>query len=192
MIRKKHLLISSLAIALTFTFVLTGCGKKGADPEAPDSGSEEKVVEEKDYLSVETSIYYSAGDDNNWVYGNQRKEFPNNEACYARIGSTAITTGAFSKGVGDEITVTYRFTGAKNCKIEISDGRATQVETTDSNVIEYMRIITAEKEKNAKEDFMIFRYLPNNAEKVVLEVIYDDQIAEKYEELNTIYFKISD
>lgn len=189
MIRKKHLLISSLAIALTFTFVLTGCGKKSADSEAPDSSSEEEVVEEKDYLSVETSIYYSAGDDNNWVYGNQRKEFPNNEACYARIGSTAITTGAFSKGVGDEITVTYRFTGADNCKIEISDGRATKVENTDSNVMEYTRTISAEKGKNAEESFMIFRYLPDGAENMVLEVIYDDQVAEKYDILNTIYFE---
>lgn len=192
MISKKHLLISSLVIALTFTFLLTGCEKEGAKPEPPDSDSKEEAVEEKDYLSVETSIYYSAGDDNNWVYGNQRKEFPNNEACYARIGSTAITSGAFSKGVGDEITVTYRFTGADNCKIEVSDGRVVQVEVNDSNVIEYIGIITAEKGKNAKEDFVIFRYLPNNAENVVLEVIYDDQIAERCDELNTIYFKISD
>ena len=35
---------------------------------------------------------------------------------------------------------------------------------------------------------MIFRYSPNGAKSVVLEVIYDDQVAERYDEFNSVYF----
>lgn len=189
MMRKRKSFAGVLALVLILTLSVAGCGKKDDENTIPDDSSAEAVVEEKDYLSVETSIFYSAGDDNNWVYGNQRKEFPNDEACYVRIGSTAITAGKFGKGVDDEITVTYRFTGAKNCEIEVSDGRATKAEINDSDVVEYVRTVSAAKEKKAKEDFMIFRYLPDDAESVVLEVIYDEQIAEKYDSLNTVYFK---
>lgn len=142
---------------------------------------------------MQTSIAYSSGDTKNWTYGNQRKEFPNNETCYVRIGSTAITTGSFGKGSGDLVEVTYRFTGTENCKIELSDGKAEEITSDDPNVKEFVHTLTAAKEKKAEEDIMIFRYTPNNAESVVLEVIYDDQVAEKFDELNTVYFdKITD
>ena len=137
---------------------------------------------------METSIAYSSGDTKNWTYGNQRKEFPNNESCYVRIGVTAITTGSFGKGNGDLITVTYRFTGTKNCPVQVSDGKAAEINTGDENVTAFTHFINAAKEKNASEDIMIFRYSPEEAERVVLEVIYDDQVAEKYDAYNTIYF----
>ena len=188
MAKKKYILI--MVLTVIFALALFGCGKKDADSDAPSAT--EEVVEEKDYLSVDTSIYYSAGNDGNWSYVNQRKEFPNNEACYVRIGSTAIADGGlFNKGVGDEITVTYRFTGVENCKIEVAEGRLTVASTGDLNVVEYTRVINAAKEKEAKESVVIFRYLPDGAEKVTLEVIYDDQIAEKYDALNNVYFEAS-
>lgn len=167
--------------------MVSGCGKKGAD--SGSSSETETQIEEKDYLSVETSIHYSAGDDGNWSYQNQRKEFPDNEACYVRIASTAITDGFLGKGVDDEIEVTYRFTGVENCKIEVSEGKMTETDTNDTNVIEFTRTINAAKENKAKENIVIFRYVPDGAESVTLEVIYDDQIAEKYDEFNTVYFK---
>lgn len=188
MIKKKYVFVLMFAVILMM--VLFGCGKKDSDSDAPSETKE--VVEEKDYLSVDTSIYYSAGNDGNWSYVNQRKEFPNNEACYVRIGSTAIADGGwFSKGVGDEITVTYRFTGVENCAIEVAEGRMTAVNTGDSNVVEFTRVINASKEKEATESVVIFRYLPDGAEKVTLEVIYDDQIAEKYDALNNVYFEVT-
>ena len=54
--------------------------------------------------------------------------------------------------------------------------------------MEFTHTVTAAKEKKASEDILIFRYSPNGAESVILEVIYDDQIAEKYDEFNTVYF----
>lgn len=148
------------------------------------------VFKEMNYsLSVDTSIFYSAGNDGNWSYVNQRKEFPNNEACYVRISSTATTNSLLGRGVNTGITVTYRFTGVENCKIEVAEGRMTVTDTGDSNVVEFTRVINAEKEKEATESVVIFRYLPDGAEKVTLEVIYDDQIAEKYDALNNVYFE---
>lgn len=176
-----------LAMVIILMAALPGCKKKDNEPETP--AETETILEEKSYLSVETGITYSAGNDGNWSYVNQRKEFPNNESCYVRVASVAITDGFWNKGVGDEVTVTYRFTGVENCMIEVSEGRVTSVDTDDSNVAEFTKTISAEKEKNAKEDIVIFRYLPNGAEKVTLEVIYDDQIAEKYDALNSVYFE---
>lgn len=186
--KKKYIYIMVFVVVLMV--ILSGCGKKGADSDV--LSATEEIVEEKDYLSVDTSIYYSAGNDGNWSYVNQRKEFPNNEACYVRIGSTAIADGGwFSKGVGDEITVTYRFTGVENCEIEVAEGRMATTDTGDSNVVEFTRVINAAKEKEVTESVVIFRYLPDGAEKVTLEVIYDDQIAEKYDALNNVYFEVT-
>lgn len=148
---------------------------------------------EKDYLEMLTSIAYSTGDTKNWTYGNQRKEFTNNKSCYVRVGITAKSTNLFGKGKGDTVTVTYRFTGTDNCPVQVSDGKATEVNTGDSNVTEFSHIVTVSKKWKAPEDVMIFRYSPNGAESVILEVIYDDQIAEKYDAYNTIYFdKLTD
>lgn len=166
--------------------IFTGCSKKGDN--TAETAPSASVIEEKDYLQMQTSIAYSSGDTKNWTYGNQRKEFPNHESCYVRIGCTAITNSFWGKGNGDEITVTYRFTGTNNCKVEVSDGIAELHETGDENITEFSHTITAAKEKKAQEDIMIFRYSPKDAESVVLEIIYDDQIAEKFDQFNTIYF----
>ena len=188
---KKTTIILALSIVICSVF-FAGCGRKDKkennEPEKPDASVEE-TVKEKDYLSLETSIAYSSGDTKNWTYGNQRKEFPDNESCYVRIGSTAISTGTLGKGNGDSIEVTYRFTGTEKCNVEVSDGKATKVDTDDPNITEFKHTINAAKKKKAQEDIMIFRYSPKGAESVVLEVIYDDQIAEKYDEFNTVYFE---
>lgn len=191
MIKMKKCVSVLILGCFACSLFLTGCGskdKKQEETETESSSATEMTVEEKDYLSVQTSIAYSSGDTKNWTYGNQRKEFPNNESCYVRIGSIAITSGAFGKGNGDAIEVTYRFTGTENCKIELSDGKAEEILSDDSNVKEFVHTVTAAKEKKAEEDIMIFRYSPNDAESVVLEVLYDDQVAEKFDELNTVYF----
>ena len=87
-----------------------------------------------------------------------------------------------------EIVVTYRFTYSGVAKIELSDGRANVVEGTEDGVIEYTRTLRAEKEKDATEDIVIFQYTPNGEGSVTLEVLYDDQVAERYDVRNTVYF----
>lgn len=137
-------------------------------------------------FSTKTSIYYLAGDNSDWTYGNQQKEFPGNKNCYVRIGSTTITD--IKSGVDSEIVVTYRFTCSGDCGIEISDGIATLVDGPEDTVIEYTRSLLAQTDKKAEEDIVIFQYSPNGASSVTLEVIYDDQVDTRYDERNTIYF----
>lgn len=177
----RILIFALVLLSLAF---LAGCKK---DKDESSSVSSEEVIEEKDYLSVDTAISYSAGNDSNWSYGNQRKEFPGNEACYVRIASTAISSKG--KGVGDEIIVTYKFTGAKNCEIEISDGIVSEVKCDDDNIKEFSKTLDAEKQKNAVEDIVIFKYTPSGSDSVVLEITYDDQIASKYDKRSTVYFE---
>jgi hypothetical protein len=190
--KTTRILICVIIMVILCTMLLSGCDTKAKNEEVSDNPTVDEVVEVKKYLSLQTSIAYSSGDTKNWTYGNQRKEFPNNDSCYVRIGSTAIATGFFGKGDGDEIEVIYRFTGTKNCTVEISDGKATIVDSGDENITIFTRKITAAKEKKATEDILIFRYTPNDAESVSLEVIYDDQVAEKYDEFNTVYFVSDD
>lgn len=182
--RLKRKWMAIMTISILALGMLTGCGKSN-DTDAIEST--ETISEEKEYLSVNTTIAYSAGDDSNWSYGNQRKEFPGDEACYVRLGSTAISSK--SKGVGEEIVITYTFTGAKNCKIAISDGIVEAQETDDENILVFTKITAAAKEKNAAEDFVIFQYTPNGAESVVVEITYDDLVNSKYDERNTVYFE---
>lgn len=137
-------------------------------------------------FSTETAIYYLAGDNSDWTYGNQQKEFPGDKNCYVRIGSTTVTD--IKSGVDSEIVVTYRFTCSGDCGIEISDGIATLVDGTEDNVVEYTRSLLAQTDKEAEEDIVIFQYSPDGASSVTLEVIYDDQVDTRYDARNTIYF----
>ena len=179
-----------VVLLLCGVIVLSLCGCSSPFGKKDGEGSDEKPsAEEKidTFYKANTNVSYSSGSDSNWSYGNQRKEFPQNEACYVRISSTVITEK--SKGVGTEITVTYRFTGAQNCKIELSDGIATQVESGDPNVVIFTRSIGAEKEKKATESIVIFQYVPNSdASSITLEVIYDDHVPSQHDVRNTIYF----
>ncbi len=191
--KKSVKLARMIAILLFAGLVFSGCAKKGEDSPAEDAISEstEETEEGKKgffdaTFSAETTISYSAGDDSMWAYGNQRKEFPDGEPCYVRIGNRVITDK--KSGVDREIIVTYRFTGTKNCSVEISDGQAKEIDTEDSNVTEYTMILNADKAKKAQENIVIFRYSPKGAKQIALEVIYDDQIDVKYDTRNTIYF----
>ncbi len=179
-----------VALLLCGIIVLSLCGCSSPFGKKDDEGSNEKPpAEEKidTFYKANTNVSYSSGSDSNWSYGNQRKEFPQNEACYVRISSTVITEK--NKGVGTEITVTYRFTGAQNCRIELSDGIATQVDSGDPDVVIFTRTIGAEKEKKAAESIVIFQYVPNSeATSITLEVTYDDHVPAQYDVRNTIYF----
>ena len=182
---KKYL---SLLFCAAIIVALLGCnlpflGKKG---DASDDSTE--VVEKIDTsFLTNTNVSYSSGSDSNWSYGNQRKEFPQNEACYVRVSSTVVSEKR--KGVGTDIVVTYTFTGAANCRIELSDGIAQMIESNDPNVVIYSRAISAAKEKEAKESLVIFQYVPNSAaSSITLEVMYDDHVPTKYDVRNTIYF----
>ncbi len=189
--RIRTLVVSTMMVSM---LALTGCGEDAneevADKEVVES-QEEVAEDEKGFwdasFTTETTIAYSAGNDSDWSYGNQRKEFPVEDKCYVRIASVAKTDK--SKGVDNEIVVTYRFTGTEKCAVNLSDGIAEKVETGDANVTEYTRTIYAKKEKKATEDIIIFQYVPTEgAEGITLEVIYDDQIESRYDSRNAVYF----
>ncbi len=184
--KKKIILIVTSLIAL---LLLSGfkINIPFFNKENEDSSEKTKEVKIDTHFKVNSNVSYSSGSDSNWSYGNQRKEFPRDEACYVRATSVVITEK--NKGVGTEITITYTFTGAKNCKIELSDGIAKKENSDDPNVQVYTRTVSAEKEKKASESLVIFQYTPyEEAENMVLEITYDDHVPEKYDVRNTIYF----
>jgi len=182
---KKNYIMIYAIICSILVLSLCGCGKFSSKKE--DTAKQEEVQEIDTNYVANTNISYSAGSDSDWSYGNQRKEFPQNDACYARISSTV---GAEKKkGIGTEVEITYKFTGAQNCKIELSDGIANKIDSEDPDVAIYTRTINAEKAKKEKESIVIFQYTPDsNATSVVLEVSYDDHVPAQHDVRNTIYF----
>lgn len=184
---KKNYKMFYAIICSILVLSLCGCSKFSSKKEETDTEKQEETQEIDTNFVANTNISYSAGSDSDWSYGNQRKEFPQNEACYARISSTV---GAEKKkSIGTEVEITYKFTGAQNCKIELSDGIANKIDSGDPNVAIFTRMISAEKAKKEKESIVIFQYMPNsNAASVVLEVSYDEHVPAKYDVRNTIYF----
>lgn len=155
-----------LLIAMMLT-VLSGCGDK--TPK----------------FSADTTIHYSSGEDSEWAYGNQQKEFPGDETCYVRIGCLPISD--IKEGEDTEITVTYRFTCTGTCAVKLSDGVAKEAES-EEGVYTFTRTLRALNSDATKEDIVIFQYTPNGEGSVVLDVIYDDNIDERYDIRNTVYF----
>lgn len=193
---KRFKMLFAVGVILSI-FSFTACGsteeenKSNSENEQMQETEEEKKGFFDASYTTETTIAYSAGNDSDWSYGNQRKEFPIDDACYVRIASTAITDK--NKGVDNEIAVTYRFTGTENCQVNLSDGIAEQIDTGDANVTEFTRTIFAKKSKEAEEDIIIFQYVPTeSAESITLEVLYDDQIDSRYDCRNTVYFVSSE
>lgn len=140
------------------------------------------------WLEAKTSIAFSSGVDKEWAYGNQQKEFSAAKSCYVRIGSAvkAIWHWGWRYGEGNEITITYRFTGTENCAVEVSDGFLTEVESNDPNVKEYTRTVKAKGSDD--EDVVVFRYTPSGEGSIALEVLYDDQVNSEYDAKRTVYF----
>lgn len=165
---KTRSFVSALALVVLLVSMLTGCG------------------DQTPVYSADTTIHYSAGDSKEWAYGNQQKEFPSDENCYVRINSILVSD--IKEGVDNEITVTYKFTCKGDFHIEISDGIAKENTSTDAGVFEFTRTILAQKEKNVEDDIVIFQYVPQGAGSVTLEVFYGDQIDDRYDERNTVYF----
>lgn len=140
------------------------------------------------WLEAKTSIAFSSGVDKEWAYGNQQKEFSAAKSCYVRVGSAVIAVWhwGWRYGEGNEITITYRFTGTENCAVEVSDGFLTEVDTNDPNVKEYTRTIKAKGSQD--EDVVVFRYTPSGEGRIALEVLYDDQVNSEYDAKRTVYF----
>ena len=148
---------------------------------------EEAKNKDKNYLSVETTISYSSGEEDNWAYGNQKKEFPLDSPCYARVGCTAIVDKFF--GSPEEISATYKISGFKNTIVTLSDGIAQKV-SEDKDSIVFTKNLMADKRKKAREDVVIFRYLPSQVpETIQIEVVYGDSVKSIYDKKSTIYLK---
>lgn len=193
---KRFKMLFAVGVILSiFSFI--ACGSTGEENKSNSESEQMQETEEEKKgffdasYTTETTIAYSAGNDSDWSYGNQRKEFPIDDACYVRIASTAITDK--NKGVENEIAVTYRFTGTENCQVNLTDGIAEQIDTGDANVTEFTRTIFAKKSKESEEDIIIFQYVPTeSAESITLEVLYDDQIDSRYDCRNAVYFVSSE
>lgn len=186
--RKNRFIVFLVATTLSVT-MLVGCGESAESSNTDSASKTEEAtvsVDENEHLAVNTVIAYSAGSDSDWSYGNQRKEFPDEEKCYVRIASTLTTDKG--KYENAEVVVTYRFIGTEKCAVNISDGLVDKVESGDSNITEFKHSVYANKEKNAAEDIVIFQYIPKGSEGITLEVIYDDQVATRYDARNAIYF----
>ena len=193
---KRFKMLFAVGMILSI-FSFAACGSTGEENKSNSESEQMQETEEEKKgffdasYTTETTIAYSAGNDSDWSYGNQRKEFPIDDACYVRIASTAITDK--NKGVENEIAVTYRFTGTENCQVNLTDGIAEQIDTGDANVTEFTRTIFAKKSKEAEEDIIIFQYVPTeSAESITLEVLYDDQIDSRYDCRNAVYFVSSE
>lgn len=179
---KKFRSIISVSLMVVMVLSLfTGCKKDAAEGENVETNAKEDLG-----LTVETEIHYSAGDSKEWAYGNQQKEFSGDENCYVRINSIAIADK--KAGVDAEISVTYRFTCKGEFHIELSDGIAKEVATGEDGIIEYTRTLVATKKKDVKDDIVIFQYAPSSEGSITLEVIYDDNISERQDQRNTVYF----
>ncbi len=161
--------------------------EKKKKKEEEKKQKEEEKNKDKKYLAAETTISYSAGEEDNWAYGNQRKEFPSNKPCYVRVGSTALYDKFF--GDSEEISVTYKITGFKNTKVTLSDGNA-DIVSEDKESIVFSKKLIANKKKKAREEVVIFRYQPSQKpETIQIEVIYGDSVKSSYDKKSTIYFK---
>lgn len=138
-----------------------------------------------DYECI-SSITYSAGNASEWAYGNQRKEFDIDSACYVRIGESVYSEKEYNTGNG--ITVTYRFRVNGDCDIELAEGKAKRKDTKDENVIEYTRKIKAQDISDITEDVIVFRYTPNGEGSVSVDVKYGYRLGEEFDSQSTIYF----
>ena len=170
---------------------IAACGKKNnTDSSSKEETSTSSPEDKKGFFdasfTVDTAIGYSDGSDNNWAYGNQRKEFSADDDCYVRVGSKAITDK--KKGVDEKIKVTYRFTGVDNCNVELTDGMSTELESQDPNVKEFEGTLYPKKKNKAQESIAVFKYDPSGEGSITLEVIYDDNVDSQYDKRNTVYF----
>lgn len=93
---KRFKMLFAVGVILSI-FSFTACGSTGEENKSNSESEQMQETEEEKKgffdasYTTETTIAYSAGNDSDWSYGNQRKEFPIDDACYVRIASTAIT-----------------------------------------------------------------------------------------------------
>ena len=198
-----QLFVISLFVSQAYAFKLPFFGdKKDAVTESIEKESKEREKEEKkrkkeeekkqkeieknsnkDYLSVETTIFSKTDDDDNW---SQKREFSKDETCFVKISSKAIYDKLFGKS--EDVEVTYRFSGFKNTEIFNNEGTAELVKNSDG-IIEYKKTIVTGKKKNAEINQVVFRYKPSGTDTIVLDVIYGDNIKSKFDAKSTIFFK---
>ena len=138
-----------------------------------------------DYGCV-SSITYSAGSSNEWIYSNQCKEFDAGSACYARVGEEIYANPKYN--IGNQIKITYRFTITGDCSIDVVDGLVEKVETKEKNVVEYTRNMKVQASESVSEDVIIFRYKSKGEGSVSLEIKYDRHIKKEFDMQSTIYF----
>lgn len=141
-----------------------------------------QVIKHPNY-QIETGLYYSAGDQSNWSYMLQQKEYSASEPCYVRF-STKVTADNW-RGKRSEVGVRLTFDSGDIAKVSLVDGVPIQTMQEDTNKITYEFIV----EPDDKEMIAIFRYDPKRAGEVSVDVQYDDKVKSSNNMRNTIFFK---
>lgn len=138
--------------------------------------------------TTKTKVYYSPGDDNDWAYVDQQKEFDANTDCYVRIMSMVYEDN-ITAAKGDEISVKYIFKGTDVADVIFTDGAPLNVEQTDDeNEVVYSYTATAKKKGSDTEEYFIFKYVPLKEGSITLNIEYGEEVPESDDWQSTIYF----
>ena len=141
----------------------------------------------KPTYTVITDTYYSAGNESDWSYGNQRKEFSVNKDCYFRLDTLMDSDNR--RGNKKDVELTITFTGTDICDISQYEGNSYSSVSKDKNKITYnFTIKTKRKSTKADINTFIFKYEPKKSGEVTVNISYDDNIAPNEDKMNKIVF----
>lgn len=141
-----------------------------------------QVIKKTKY-QVETGIYYSSGDQNNWDYVNQQKEYSIDKPCYLRF-STTINSDNW-RGNRKKVGVKLIFDTVGVADIILVDGLPINIENESNGQVSYEFEVDP---SNHKELVTVFQYEPKNTGSVSVEVQYDNSISSTYNTKSTIFF----
>lgn len=176
--KKKTGILITIMLIMAIT-VLMGCSSEDEQASLTDA------VKLK--YSVDTKIAYSADNLDDWVYRNLKKEFSVDKPCYVRLDLTPTTNRFW--GVDDEIKGTISFVGVNNCDVESTDGVVKAKKTNDVNRKAFTVVLKPQTEKNAETATYIFKYKPKKACKMVVKVVFDDNVDQTDDKKNAVYFE---
>ena len=148
--------VGIVLLAIAVILLVTGIKEYGIEP----------------VLTPTTSMYYSTGSEDNWTYGDQRKEFPIGKSCYFR--ADILVDSNNSKGNERPITIKMTFTGTDNCAVQVSDSKGLQDTIVDDNSTTYIFEIPAKKNNEDYTPF-VFKYYPIEAGDVSVDIAYYDK-----------------
>lgn len=140
----------------------------------------------KPKYEVTTNVYYSSGDDAEWAYSQNRKEFTLEKACYVRIDTGIIASNY--RGTGKDVEIELVFSGSEVCDVVPMDASDLKVDYSSGKICYRYAIKTTGKNQEADLTTTIFKYVPQAAGDCTVKVIYDDRISSDDDVRSTISF----